>query len=261
MAIKFDIPGKKVAFTAANNAAGFSAAASAGASADHTRLSNRDAADQHPMSAITGLQSALDAKADADDIPSLSGYATEAYVNGKVTSLQSAIDGKADMDDIPSLAGYATEAYVNGNITSLQSDIDRKADATAIPSLAGYATEAYVNSHHDSTKQDKISDLSTIRSGAAKGATSVQAESDPTVPSWAKASQKPTYTATEVGAAESVHRHTLADLDGAGALVRAVNGVSPNNIGNVILSIPSDSHINDLINAALSALDGNGVSY
>lgn len=86
-------------------------------------------------------------------------------------------------------------------------------------SLDGYATEAYVNGHHDSTKQDKISDLATIRSGAEKGATAVQTETDPTVPSWAKASQKPTYTATEVGAAEAVHRHTLADLDGASALV------------------------------------------
>lgn len=180
MAIKFDIPGKKVAFSAANNAAGFSAAASAGASADHTRLRNRDAADQHPMSAITGLQAAIDSKADAGDIPSLDGYATQSYVNGAVSGLQSAIDEKADMDDIPSLAGYATEAYVN--------------------------------SHHDSSKQDKISDLSTIRTGAAKGATAIQTESDPTVPSWAKASQKPTYTAAEVGAAESVHRHTLDDI-------------------------------------------------
>lgn len=43
-------------------------------------------------------------------------------------------------------------------------------------SLAGYATETYVNNHHDSTKQDVISDLATIRSGAALGATSVQPE-------------------------------------------------------------------------------------
>ena len=78
-----------------------------------------------------------------------------------------------------------------------------------------------------SGKQDTISDLATIRSGAASGATAYQkpsggipssdlansvqtaltkinsaitAETDPTVPSWAKASSKPTYTAAEVGA-------------------------------------------------------------
>lgn len=53
-----------------------------------------------------------------------------------------------------------------------------------------------------SAKQDKISDLDTIRSNAAKGATALQSytETDPTVPSWAKATSKPTYTADEVGA-------------------------------------------------------------
>lgn len=51
-------------------------------------------------------------------------------------------------------------------------------------------------------KQDTISDLETIRSGAALGATALQSftEADPTVPSWAKASTKPSYTASEVGA-------------------------------------------------------------
>ena len=33
-------------------------------------------------------------------------------------------------------------------------------------------------------------------------------ETDPTVPAWAKTATKPTYTAAEVGAAESVHTHT-----------------------------------------------------
>ena len=45
-----------------------------------------------------------------------------------------------------------------------------------IPSLEGYATEAYVQNYHDNTKQDVITDLTTIRSGAAKGATAVQPE-------------------------------------------------------------------------------------
>ena len=41
-------------------------------------------------------------------------------------------------------------------------------------SLAGYATEQYVQNYHDNTKQDVISDLATIRSGAALGATALQ---------------------------------------------------------------------------------------
>lgn len=53
-----------------------------------------------------------------------------------------------------------------------------------------------------SGKEDAISDLADIRSGAALGATALQSftESDPTVPSWAKQSTKPSYTAAEVGA-------------------------------------------------------------
>ena len=37
-------------------------------------------------------------------------------------------------------------------------------------------------------------------------------ETDPTVPSWAKQSSKPTYTASEVGAAAATHSHTAAEL-------------------------------------------------
>lgn len=49
-------------------------------------------------------------------------------------------------------------------------------------------------------KEPTISDLATIRSGAALGATALQSESDPTVPSWAKQTNKPSYTYSEVGA-------------------------------------------------------------
>lgn len=49
-------------------------------------------------------------------------------------------------------------------------------------------------------KQDIINDLDDIRAGAALGATSLQSytETDPTVPSWAKANTKPSYTLDEV---------------------------------------------------------------
>ena len=51
-----------------------------GGTSDHSQLTNRDAANQHPITAITGLQTALNSKADVADIPSLEDYATEAYV-------------------------------------------------------------------------------------------------------------------------------------------------------------------------------------
>lgn len=57
-----------------------------GGTTDHNQLSNRDATDSHPMSAIAGLTAALDDKqprgnyATQDQIPSVAGLATETYV-------------------------------------------------------------------------------------------------------------------------------------------------------------------------------------
>lgn len=55
-------------------------------------------------------------------------------------------------------------------------------------------------------KQDAISDLATIRSGAEAGATALQSytETDPTVPAWAKQSTKPSYTASEISGLATV---------------------------------------------------------
>ena len=94
--------------------------------------------------------------------------------NGIVVELSMAVDGQAG-------GGGVTPqefAALAERVTAAEGDIDAL----------------------ESGKEDVISDLSTIRSGAALGATSVQTETDPTVPSWAKASSKPSYTASEVGA-------------------------------------------------------------
>lgn len=66
-------------------------------------------------------------------------------------------------------------------------------------------------------------------------------ESDPTVPDWAKAAEKPEYAATEVGA------------------VATVNGVVPDALGNVEIPIPDSSQNADqsgLTKAQITALDG-----
>ena len=67
----------------------------------------------------------------------------------------------------------------------------------------------YINEDVDTAlegKQDVINDLAAIRSGAALGATAVQIESDPTVYEWAKAAQKPSYSASEVGAVPTTRK-------------------------------------------------------
>ena len=103
--------------------------AAAGGTSDHSKLKNRDAANQHPMSAITGLQAALEGKQAAGN-----------YLTDKDLDATLAVEGKA-------------------------------ADAKAVG--------------------DQLSALSEEM---------LTEESDPTVPAWAKAAQKPSYTASEVGA-------------------------------------------------------------
>lgn len=106
---------------------------------------------------------------------SLDGYATEIWVNGQ---------GFVNQDD---LAGYATQewvrqqGYMSGGDYYTKGEVNTalatKADKTDIPDLDGYATEQWVEAQEYLTE-----------------------ETDPTVPSWAKAPNKPSYTAQEVGA-------------------------------------------------------------
>lgn len=123
--------------------------------------------------------------------------------------------------DIFNASNYYTKAEIDqaGYLT-------QESDPT-VPSHVKSITQSNIASW--SGKQDAIGDLADIRSGASKGATAYQkpsggipksdlasavqtslgkadtalqsfTESDPTVPAWAKASSKPTYTAAEVGA-------------------------------------------------------------
>lgn len=123
--------------------------------------------------------------------------------------------------DIFNASNYYTKADIdNAGYLTQESD-------PTVPSHVKGITQANITSW--SGKQDAIGDLADIRSGASKGATAYQkpsggipksdlasavqtslgkadtalqsfTESDPTVPAWAKASSKPTYTAAEVGA-------------------------------------------------------------
>ena len=88
-----------------------------------------------------------------------------ADVDPEVNSLQIVVGG----------GGSASWGTITGNITN----------QTDLIALLG-------------EKQDKIEDLQDIREGAAAGATALQSETDPTVPAWAKAENKPSYTYSEI---------------------------------------------------------------
>lgn len=126
------------------------------------------------------------------------GNLTDEWIwNGSAWELLGA--SKVDLSD------YATESWVEnkGYLTEHQ-DISGKADVSYVDNKISTLTNV-VNG-----KQDNISDLTAIRNGAALGSTAIQEETDPTVPAWAKAEKKPSYTPSEIGAAsqEALQSHT-----------------------------------------------------
>ncbi|MBR4353766.1 MAG: hypothetical protein IKP97_00515 [Kiritimatiellae bacterium] len=119
--------------------------------------------------------------------------ATEPWVTNKVA--QAAADVLADAEDY-------VDASLTNYYTKTETDV---AIAAATP--ADYNTvKEQVSTNADDIaalktgKQDAIADLSDIRAGAALGATAMQSytESDPSVPAWAKADNKPTYAYSEI---------------------------------------------------------------
>lgn len=92
----------------------------------------------------------------------------------------------------------------------------------------------------------------TVSGGSGGGITT---ETDPTVPAWAKAATKPTYTAAEVGAlpASTVIPTALPTpnkLTFTGAVNAEFDGSKA-----MTVEIPSDAHINSLINTALGVIE------
>lgn len=155
----------------------------------------------------------------------------------KVSQLQ---NDKNYLTEHQSLAGYATTASVEAALEDKLTKTEAKETyqtkgnyLTAIPQeyvtdteLAAYTynkdaidTKISNGGNFDSSlyytkknindllanKQNAISDLEVIRAGANLGVTALQPsnEADPTVPAWAKSPNKPTYTASEVGALPS----------------------------------------------------------
>lgn len=81
------------------------------------------------------------------------------------------------LEDHPPVAPVQSVNSKTGDVVLDAADVGALPDSTVIPSLDGYATETWV-----------------------QGRGYLTSETDPTVPSWAKQANKPTYTASEVGA-------------------------------------------------------------
>lgn len=112
-------------------------------------------------------------------------------LGGRVTDLSNDLDGKVDKEDGK---GLSSNDYTNDDKDKL-AGIDADAEANVIETVKvnGTALMPDGNKAVDVTVPAKVSDL-TNDSGF------LTQETDPTVPAWAKAASKPSYTAQEVGA-------------------------------------------------------------
>ncbi len=138
-------------------------------------------------------------------------YYTEAEIDSKVSTLNTAIAGKSD-------TGHThTKSEITDFPTSLPaSDVSAWAKATTKPSYTYSEVGAAASSHTHDDRYYTESEVNTKLSGKSDtGHTHTVSDiSDfPTslpasdVYAWAKASAKPTYTYSEVGAAASSHNH------------------------------------------------------
>ncbi len=159
--IPADILAQAIAATAAANAGAANANTAADAAnqaaanaSDHSRLSNRDIADQHPIAAIEGLQAALDSKGDmfkstydtdgngvVGDAEKLGGNAPSYYA-GPINDVEPGGDGSYSItaSDIPT-----------SDSSNVQAELDRIDDKTAsdIPTSDGSNVQAELDSKLD----------------------------------------------------------------------------------------------------------------
>ncbi|MBO7643332.1 MAG: hypothetical protein J6S74_04350, partial [Alphaproteobacteria bacterium] len=133
---------------------------------------------QDTIANLAAIEAGAAAGATAVQPSALAGYATTASLADYATTsaMNTALAGKqdsiSDLADIRSGAAAGATAVQPSALDNYATTADLEDYATTA-SLADYATTSAMNTAL-SGKQDSISDLATIRSGAAAGATAVQ---------------------------------------------------------------------------------------
>ena len=158
-----------------------------------------------------GLMSAAD-KAKLDEFEDASNYLTEHQdISGKADSASlSAVATSGSYNDLLNKPTNVSDFNNDAGYLTQHQDISGKANSA---DLADVATSGSYNDLADKPFiPSAVSDLTDDSGHYTKPVTGIPAvdleetyltsftETDPTVPSWAKAAQKPTYTAQEVGA-------------------------------------------------------------
>lgn len=145
--------------------------------------------------------------ADEDDIPDVSGFVDDDEMTAALSGKQDTI---SDLDTIRSGAAAGATAYQKPSTGIPASDLA----AGVIPDVSDFVDESTMTAAL-AGKQDTINDLSEIRAGAALGATALQSftETDPTVPSWAKSANKPSYTYSEISNTPDLSQFITKSVD------------------------------------------------
>lgn len=111
----------------------------------------------------------------------------------------------AEKAKLQGLTNY-NDSGIRKSITDLSSEVDKKANKADIPDISGKADKTEIPTRVSQLENDRgyinsIPDnLVTEQELEAKGYLTEFVETDPTVPSWAKQPNKPTYTLDELGA-------------------------------------------------------------
>lgn len=164
-----------------------------GGTTDHSLLSNRDAPNQHPIAAISGLKEELAKKQPIGNyltnesdptVPAWAKKPTKPTYNAKeVGALPDSTKIPSKTSELTNDSGFATEQFVRDKIN--EAEINGGSGESI--DLSAYAKREEIPKKTSQLEND---------SGYLTGFN----ETDPTVPAWAKAETKPKYTASEVGA-------------------------------------------------------------
>ena len=141
---------------------------------------------------------------------------------GQVLSKKSATDYDTRWVNPPA-AGVNSINGKTGDVTLWASDVGALPDDTAIPdavteqTVSGWGFTKNTGTYSKPSGGIPPTDLSSdVQTSLGKADTALQSftETDPTVPQWAKQTQKPTYTAQEVGALPNITKYgSTIDLD------------------------------------------------
>ena len=219
--------------------------------------------------ALTDAKTYTDTKIAAIPTPDVSGQIsthntnTEAHndIRKLITGLTNRLNALADSDDttldqLSEIVAYVknNKSLIDGittskvNVTDIINNLTTNVSNKPLSAAQGVALKALIDAI---TVPTKVSELEND-SGYLTGYT----ETDPTVPAWAKAKSKPTYTASEVGlgnvgnfkAVSTVASQGLTDTEKSNARANIGAGTSSLTIGTTASTAAAGNHTHTAAN-------------